>query len=94
MSKENDYLEVAGSILRYLRENPEAQETLKGIAEWWLLKQRISEAVDQVSEALSWLVERGYLIETKSPGIAPIYKINPASLSDLENFLKDERLVE
>jgi len=28
-------------ILEYLRKHPEASDTLEGIAEWWLLNQRI-----------------------------------------------------
>jgi hypothetical protein len=43
-------------ILAYLAENQEARDTFEGIVEWWLLKQRINQAVSEVKAALGRLV--------------------------------------
>jgi hypothetical protein len=37
--KGNETQEVSQRILAYLMDNPDAQHTLKGIADWWLLQQ-------------------------------------------------------
>jgi hypothetical protein len=50
---------VAAQILAYLSAHPDAQDTVEGIAEWWLLEQRISDTTTAVREALAELVARG-----------------------------------
>jgi hypothetical protein len=40
----------------YLAAHPAAQDTLRGIVEWWLLKQRIVESTQDVEAALARLV--------------------------------------
>jgi methyl-accepting chemotaxis protein len=52
---------IERQILAYLSANPDAQDTLRGIAEWWLLKQRIMEAIRDVEAAVSNLVANGKL---------------------------------
>jgi hypothetical protein len=72
----DDHLEVAEHILRYLQAHPEAKDTLEGIAEWWLAEDKISHVVEQVSEAVAWLVENGYLVERPVVGAKTIYEVN------------------
>jgi len=43
-------------ILAYLADHPQAQDTVKGIVEWWLLEQRIKRAKTQVKAVLAQLV--------------------------------------
>ena len=45
-------------ILEYLRQNPNAADTLEGIVSWWLLEQRIRHTVAQVKAALKHLEVR------------------------------------
>ena len=49
----------AEMILGYLRQNPEAGDTLEGIARWWLGQARIDISMKQVEEALEELVHQG-----------------------------------
>lgn len=48
-------------VLDYLKHHPNAQDTLRGIVEWWLLKQRIAQTTADIEAALSRLLARGEL---------------------------------
>jgi hypothetical protein len=87
-STKDDFPEVARRILRYLQANPQAKDTLEGIVEWWLLQERIEEAVDWVSKAITWLVTNGYLLEKKISGSKTLYEINPSKRDEIVEFLK------
>jgi hypothetical protein len=54
---------VALQILRYLKTYPNAQDTVEGIAEWWLLEERIRYMITEVKQALAELVARGMVLE-------------------------------
>jgi hypothetical protein len=88
--RKDDRIEIAQHILRYLRANPEAKDTLEGIAEWWLLQSKIEEAVKRVSEAVEWLVANGYLLENRVTGSKTIYEINPTKRDEAMKFLETE----
>jgi|HubBroStandDraft_1064217.scaffolds.fasta_scaffold571564_1 hypothetical protein len=47
---------IQKEILAHLAENPKAQDTFEGIVEWWLLEQKIEQAVSVVKAALAKLV--------------------------------------
>jgi len=53
--------QLARHILRYLREHPEAQDTIEGITIWWVSERAIKQWLPQVRTALAALVARGYL---------------------------------
>lgn len=80
--------------MRYLQTNPEAKDTLQGIAEWWLLQEKIAAAVDQVSNAVKWLVANGYLVEKQIPGSTVYYEINPARRDDVLKFLAENEKID
>src|SRR5215470_3828677 len=63
-------------ILAYLADNPDAGDTLAGIAEWWLLTQSIKFETRTVSEAVARLVADGLIVEHKGIDSRIIYKIN------------------
>ena len=50
---------LADEILRYLLEHPEAQDTIDGIADWWLTERRVRQGIAEVEAALRHLVKRG-----------------------------------
>jgi DNA-binding PadR family transcriptional regulator len=52
---------VAGEIVRYLAEHPHAMDSLTGIAEWWLMRQRVRDEVQTLERVLQRLVDRGVL---------------------------------
>jgi hypothetical protein len=57
---DNKIKQVAIQILSYLRKNPEAKDTVEGIAQWW-----VHEDVESVEKALRLLVAER-VIENKN----------------------------
>ena len=53
-----DWNEITDPILQYLATHPQSTDTLDGIAEWWLLRQRIRAALPRIKRALAHLVAR------------------------------------
>jgi hypothetical protein len=49
---------LAGDIMAYLVNHPEAQDTVEGITEWWLLEQKIRKTASEVKAALGTLVAK------------------------------------
>lgn len=58
---------VQQQIAAYLLRHPEAEDTLEGIVEWWLLEQRIRTSIRDVQSALRELDELGFLVAGKGP---------------------------
>jgi hypothetical protein len=73
---------IAREILRYLQLHPDAKDTLDGIAEWWLERQRAESGV--VERAVALLVALGAILETRRRGLPPYYQANPHAPSDVE----------
>ena len=65
---------VCDELLAYLREHPNAMDTLKGIAEWWLPRHRVRVEVERVAEALRTLEASG-LIERIGGDDRPLYRL-------------------
>ena len=55
--------EIAAGILTYLKQHPAGQDTVEGIAKWWLLQPTLGQSVNTVEEVLRELEERS-LIES------------------------------
>lgn len=65
---------LADAILGYLAEHPRASDTLKGIAEWWIMRQQVRVEVSKLREVLSELMQRG-LLEKISEGESTRYRL-------------------
>lgn len=50
---------IAKEISHYLDEHPYAADSIEGIAEWWLARQRFEETVSLVQQAVENLMEQG-----------------------------------
>ena len=57
-------------------DNPMAQDTLEGIAEWWLLQQDIKHNIAMVRRALDELVDRKLLLQRKGNDARKYYQVN------------------
>ena len=82
--------QIGFQILAYLAEHPEAQDTLEGIVEWWLLERQIKFQSDRVQAALSELVSQGLILEKKGPDLQKRYGINQAIYKNIQVFLDQQ----
>jgi len=64
-------------ILNYLLDHPSAEDTLEGIAQWWLLEQRIRTALSEVRVALNGLVAEKLLLASQRTDRQTHYRLNP-----------------
>ena len=80
--------EMARAILRYLQAHPEAKDTLDGIAQWWLLREWTERKIAKVERAVSFLLSRNLIFETRTEGLQPYYGLNTQRREDIANILK------
>lgn len=80
--------DLANQLLVYLTDNPDAQDTLEGIIEWWLVQQRIEYEMGRVKDALSWLVSSGFVIESKARDTRVFYRVNKGKIEEIEKLIK------
>jgi hypothetical protein len=83
-------LRIAHRILRYVVENPNAQDTLEGIIEWWLLESLSVSHVARVKEAMVELVSAKLLLECRGKESRTYYRINPDRLKEISAFLGEK----
>lgn len=79
---------VARAILQYLQQNRQAQDTLAGITEWWLPKQRLAPQVAMVREALALLIADDLIVEVKGKDSQSHYRLNEHKWAQIETMLK------
>ncbi|RBO81893.1 hypothetical protein [Marinomonas aquiplantarum] len=51
--------DVAQLIKKYLNDHPDSEDTVMGITNWWLQKQRINDSMVAVDKALKALERQG-----------------------------------
>jgi hypothetical protein len=52
---------LARQILRYLRDHPQAEDTIEGIMVWWISERAIKLWLPEARKSLTALVSQGYL---------------------------------
>ena len=80
--------EVATQILHYFERNPEAADSLEGIARWRLLEEQIHRSLLETQLALEWLVTQGFLVEVSSVSAGNLYRLNLDKAADIRTFLQ------
>ena len=79
--------EIARDLLGYLINNPEAQDTLEGIVEWWLLQMKLESRTTKVKEALADLVARKLILECAGSDSRLRYMINDGKQDEIRALL-------
>ena len=79
VDQDKDKRHACQHILGYLLDNPDAGDTLEGIVEWWLLKQRIRFETLTVAQAVAKLVNDGLIVAQHGPDSRIIYRANRSS---------------
>ena len=67
--------ETARAILRYLVKHPKAKDSAEGITQWWLEGEKAKRV--NVEHAVSLLVGRGVIVQTRRKGAPPYYELAP-----------------
>lgn len=80
---------IADEILAYLVEHPEAQDTLEGITEWWLLEQRIRHAVTAVEGALRDLESQDWVVTRQCADGRTYYGLNRGKEREIRRRLRE-----
>lgn len=57
----DDVRELAAQIKRYIKNRPNAGDSLEGIATWWLRQQRIEDNFQLVEKAVTMLLTQGVI---------------------------------
>ncbi len=67
------HVDVAETILRYITAHPDACDSLEGVCDWWLVRQRRDDAKCDVASALAYLVAAGMIAVSVGPGGLTVY---------------------
>ena len=87
--------EQARTVLRYFVRHPEAADSFEGIVTFRLLEATVQRHVEEVREALDWLVEQGFLdaVPTGGSEVEPeanaIFSLNHDRRLEAERFLAE-----
>lgn len=73
-------------ILRYMLSHPDAEDSIEGVAQWWLMEQRIVDTVRETRAALGELTARGWVVESGT-GRPVRYRLNPARREEAERYV-------
>jgi len=79
---------VAKDILSYFVRNPDTVDSLTEIARWRLTQELVRRSVEETRDALTWLIEQGYLNEDPRVGTESLFQLNRARLEDASRFVK------
>lgn len=82
--------QIAREILAYLTEHPEAQDTLGGIVQWWLLERQIKYRIAEIRECLIDLRDKGLIYEIKSGDCQIHYRVNRKMLGEIQRMIKSD----
>ncbi|HOC01012.1 MAG TPA: hypothetical protein PKM43_19955 [Verrucomicrobiota bacterium] len=67
---------VDDEVFEYLVQHPDAQDTLEGVCDWWLLERRVRRSVAEVEAALGKLVARGFVAARRGKDGNTHYRLN------------------
>jgi hypothetical protein len=79
--------QVARAIMDYFCKHPDAQDTLSGIAEWWLADEKVKTRTATIKEELDKLIAEGFVLAHKGTDSQIRYRVNEQRLKDIEALL-------
>jgi uncharacterized protein YpiB (UPF0302 family) len=85
----SDKSRITRDVLSYLIAHQDAQDTLEGIVEWWLVEQRIKQQTAKVKEVLDYLVEGKYLLESTGMDSRIRYRINHSKRNEIFSLIEE-----
>ena len=68
-----DIQSLAQEIARYLQGREQIADTLDGIVQWWILRQRLHEERRKVERAMAYLYQQGMISTRRLPDGRTLY---------------------
>jgi hypothetical protein len=87
LMNEDKRSDIAQAILEYLLEHPDAQDTLAGIAEWWLPEEKAKTRLPIIKDAVDQLAVEGLVLERRGKDSQTHYRINGQRLQEIEKLV-------
>ena len=76
-------------VLEYFLRNPQAVDNLEGVARWRLQDEAVWHTVEQVAEALGWLVDQGFLVRETAAGVPAVFRLNRNRADEAQRFVTE-----
>jgi len=76
-------------ILAYLKEHPQAKDTIDGISQWWLTGEGAKPRLVELERALEILHSKQLILSTEGQGLPRCYAVNPVKLEEISKILRD-----
>lgn len=83
--------QVYRQILAYWERNPNAGDTVEGIAAWWVAEQRLSESVELVQACLEQMVTEALVLALPGPDGRRHYRLNTQKQQELCRRLHQQK---
>jgi hypothetical protein len=83
-----DKSKITRDVLSYLIDHQDAQDTLEGIVQWWLMEEEIKQQTAKVKAVLDDLVKINYLLESKGMDSRRRYRINQSKMKEISNLIE------
>jgi hypothetical protein len=80
--------QFAREILLYLRRNPDAKDTLAGIAQCWLGLSSSGQTLNSVERAVVYLLSKEMLFEKRRSGLPAYYGMNASKSKEVFTVLE------
>ncbi|HJQ82469.1 MAG TPA: hypothetical protein VKA21_00220 [Candidatus Binatia bacterium] len=77
-------------VLRYFLRNREAADNLEGVVRWRLREEAIHRSVEEINDAISWLVAQKLLLRKRVRGSGSVFSLNKERTADAEKLLAAE----
>jgi hypothetical protein len=87
-----NHTDVLLDILGYFAEHPDAQDTIEGIIEWWLMERHIIREAARVESALRELVSSGMVIRHQGRDRRERYRLNREKLPEVQDLLRKKQV--
>lgn len=85
---------LSPEVLRFFLAHPSLSESLEGVARWRLRDEIIRRTVDEVTEAMVWLVAERFLREIHDrPTSMPLFALNRARIAAARRLVADAEIV-